>query len=339
MTYASALTAYLLSATALLADPAGYALKTFNTPHQDNPIEGAIWYPATPKGAAQVVNQNPVFYGVPVQQDAAPASGQRPTVLLSHGMGGNYKSLTWLGAGLAERGAIVVAVNHPASSTWDFDIRDGMNHWTRAQDLSAALDQMLADPTMGDLIDPQAIMAAGFSYGGWTALSLGGLTGNVAAYAAHCATYGAKSSHCDDIANAGVSFADLDAALWDASYKDPRISMVAAIDPALHWDLGDSHLSGLVSDVQLIALGEGEDRLFATDFGPEGSGFGAQLPDATLRTLAPASHFMALPLCKPKGAMILEEENDDPVCTDPVGADRAAVHAAIIDGLATQLGL
>ena len=36
---------------------------------------------------------------------------------------------------------------------------------------------------------------------------------------------------------------------------------------------------------------------------------------------------------------ILKEEGDDPVCTDPKGTDRAAVHATIINEIAGELGL
>jgi hypothetical protein len=39
------------------------------------------------------------------------------------------------------------------------------------------------------------------------------------------------------------------------------------------------------------------------------------------------------------GAVILEEENDDPVCTDPAGTDRAALHGEIIAAMTAQLGL
>ena len=39
------------------------------------------------------------------------------------------------------------------------------------------------------------------------------------------------------------------------------------------------------------------------------------------------------------GASILAEEGDDPVCTDPVGSDRAAVTAQILTAIADHFGL
>ncbi len=46
-----------------------------------------------------------------------------------------------------------------------------------------------------------------------------------------------------------------------------------------------------------------------------------------------------LPLCTENGAAILKYENDDPVCTDPIGADRAAIHAQVITATKAHLGL
>lgn len=318
------------------ADPAGYDTFSVSAPHHGRALQGAIWYPASGLGREMVIAENPVFHGVTVSGNAPIADGEHPLVLLSHGLGGHFRSLAWLAAGLAERGAIVIAVNHPNSTWGDFDIEASLDHWTRVQDLILALEWALADPGVGPYADTGRIMAAGFSYGGWTALSLGGLRGSIAGYAAHCRIYQATSTHCQDIA-AETDLLALSAEKWDASYADDRITHVAAIDPGLIWGLESVHVSGLIDRVTLIGLGDGDDRLVATDF--DASGFAELLPDADILRLMPAFHFSALPLCKPKGAAILEEEGDDPVCSDPGGTDRAALHAAIIDRLATDLGL
>ena len=238
---------------------------------------------------------------------------------------------------LAAQGALVVSMNHPASSTFDFDMRRGLKHWTRARDMSRALDKLMDDPTFAGRIDTSRIMAAGFSYGGWTALSLGGVTANLAGEIAECEVQQDASSHCADLAEAGVSFADMDAAMWNASYKDNRITHVAAMDPALHHGFTAKNVVNLDANTLLIGLGEGEDRLVATNF--DASGFSDLLPDAEIIRIAPAYHFSLLPLCKPAGAAILKEEGDDPVCTDPGGADRAQIHAQVSAALSEQLEL
>ena len=180
-------------------------------------------------------------------------------------------------------------------------------------------------------------MVAGFSYGGWTALSMGGVVGNHAAYVDHCDTYEAQSSHCAGLAQAGVTVEGISEISWNASYADPRVTHVTAIDPGLIWGLDRAATADVIDNVRLIGLGQDADRLFATDF--EQSGFDDLLPFAQIDTIAPAMHFTALPLCKPMAAAILLEEQDDPVCTDPAGTDRAAVHDAITSFMLRDLGL
>ncbi|MDE0045157.1 MAG: hypothetical protein OXU19_04750 [bacterium] len=327
----------LIPALAAEADPAGYRTLSMPAPHHERMLEGAIWYPTDEPGDEVVIAGNAVFHGVTVSENAPMADGQHPLVMLSHGLGGHVRSLAWLAAGLAERGAIVIAVNHPNSTWGDFDLEAMLEHWTRVQDLSLVLDKTLADSDFAQHVDPQRIMAAGFSYGGWTALSMGGLRSNQEGFTTYCREHRARSAVCQDLARAGINVGALSAETWAASYADDRITHVAAIDPALTWGLNAGHASDLVGHVTLIGLGKGDDRLAGTDF--DASGFAGLLPDADILRLAPASHFSALSLCKPGAEAILEAEGDDPVCTDPDGTDRAGVHAAIIDRLAADLDL
>ncbi|MXY33892.1 MAG: hypothetical protein F4Y60_07345 [Boseongicola sp. SB0664_bin_43] len=315
----------------------GFRPISVEAPHHGRPVAGGLWHPTEAAGHATVIAENPVFHGVEVIEDAPMADGPAPLVLLSHGLGGSMRSMAWLATGLAERGAIVVAVNHPNSTWGDFDMEAALDHWTRVADLSLALATVLADPEFADRIDPDRIMAAGFSFGGWTALSMGGVTGRIDRYPEHCEVYDASASHCQELASGGTELRNQLAVAWDASYKDPRVTHVAAIDPALVWGLERSDAAALVENVTLFGLGGGEDRLAATDF--DASGFVDLVPHAAVERLVPAWHFSMLPLCKPAGAAILEEENDDPVCSDPDGADRAALHQSVIDRIAIDLGL
>lgn len=329
--------ALILTAPFAHADSAGVSDLSIEAPHHGRPLTGTLFYPTEGGGTEVLYADNPVFEGVPALKDAPMADGTYPLVLMSHGLGGHVRSLGWLSIALAERGAIVVAVNHPNSTWGDFDLRAGMDHWTRAQDLKTALDSLLADPQIGARIDTTRITAAGFSYGGWTALSLGGLRGNLEGAAAHCETYGDASSHCGDLKRGGVDWSDLSAEDWNADYSDARVSAVFAIDPALTWRMGADNAENLVDDVTLVSLGEGENRLLATDF--DLAELPAALPDAQIVRIPSGAHFSVLPVCKPMGAVILEEENDDPVCTDPAGTDRAALHGEIIAAMTAQLGL
>mgnify|MGYP000701758209 CR=1 FL=1 len=318
-----------------LADPmAGVTEIELHAPHHDRSMKAAIWYPTQDQGAPLPFAENAVFHGTEVLRGAAPIPGQYPVVLLSHGMGGNYMTLQWLAAGLAERGALVLTVNHPNSSTWDFDMAQGARHGTRAMDMRHALDWLQGSDYAG--LTDDRVLAAGFSYGGWTALSLGGVRGNLAGYRASCAAW-VENGHCRDLERLGVDLGALDERVWNADYSDARITGVVAIDPGLHWGLSEQDVAGLDVPVRVIGLGTGSDRLFATDV--DASGFSAMLPKGAVRWLSPASHFAMLPVCKADGAAILKAEKDDPVCDDPEGADRAFLHGLVLEEIVQALGL
>ncbi|GHB42256.1 dienelactone hydrolase [Pseudovibrio japonicus] len=327
----------IATASQAVAAPAGLRLTSIDMPHHDKEASATIWYPNGGGGDMTIFAENPVFQGVDAAMNAEVRDGVYPVVLFSHGMGGTARAQAWLAAGLAERGAIVVSVNH-AYSTWgDFNMTKGVRHWTRALDMSEALDALLDDPDFGGRIDPSRVMAAGFSYGGWTALSLGGLRGNHTGIVGACTNFIETMEACDLLLSDAVNMQGLEAVDWNASYADARITHVAAIDPGFVWGLTAENAATLIPNVLLIGFGGAEDRMQATDF--DQSGMASLLSDAQILRFDPSFHFTAMPLCKPEGEAILIEENDDPVCTDPAGTDRSSVHDDIIDAMAEQLGL
>jgi predicted dienelactone hydrolase len=137
----------------------------------------------------------------------------------------------------------------------------------------------------------------------------------------------------------GAEISAIDRTKYEASYKDNRIVATAAIEPGLTWGLTASDVARLDVPVLLIGLGQGKDRLEATDTSATGSNFEALVPTAKVEHIAPAMHFTALGICKPAGETILIEEKDDPVCTDPAGTDRKAVLNKIIELLAEHFKL
>lgn len=331
--------AFLLPVNAALAaDTVGLTRLDLPAAHHGRDVQTAIMYPAS-GGTETVLGENPVFFGTSVNEQAQALPGKYPVVLLSHGWGGNYLRMGWLARGLAAKGAVVVAVNHPNSTTGDLNYQSALNHWTRAQDLSAALDHVLQDPAFAAVIDPSRIYAAGYSYGGWTALSLAGLKGRAEGFDQYCRAAGDGSDFCRELKKAGVEISSFDRTKWHASYKDRRVAAAVAIDPGLTWGLTARDASELDVPVLLIGLGQGKDRLQATDTSAAGSNFEAVFPAAKVEHVAPAMHFTALGTCKPAGEAILIEEKDDPVCTDPPGTDRKAVQDRIISLLAKHFEL
>lgn len=333
-----ALALFMPVSAAHAADKVGMTTLSVPAAHHGRDIKMGIMYP-TDGGTQMMLGENPIFFGTTVYEQAKPLPGKHPVILLSHGWGGNYTRMGWLGTGLAAKGAIIVAVNHPNSTTGDLNYQSALNHWTRAQDLSAALDYVLNDPALAAVIDPTRIYAAGFSYGGWTALSIAGLKGRSEGFDHYCKAAGDGSEFCRELRNEGFEISSLDSVKWHASYKDKRIAAAAAIDPGLTWELTASDVDGLDMPVLLIGLGEGKDRLEATDTSAAGSNFEALFPAAKVEHVAPATHFTALGICKPAGEAILIEEKDDPVCTDPPGTDRKAVQDRIISLMAKHFEL
>lgn len=321
------------------ASPPGLVLESISAPHHGRNMDVAIWYPGT-GGTETLFADNPVFQGGQVLQDAVPAPGKHPVILLSHGMGGSYLSLNWLASGLAAKGAIVISVNHP--NGWFKDRKNAklFNHWTRAQDLSTALDAVLADPRFAAAADKDRVYATGFSFGGWTALSFGGAIAGATGNKDYCKGAGTRTPFCTDLNTFNVNPAETEPALWRASQKDARIKAVAAIDPGLTWGMTPDDVKELdAANLLLIGLGSGTDRLYATDTSAKGSNFEALVPKAHVEVLAPAVHFTGMPICKPAGEAILAEEKDDPVCTDPAGGNRQAVHDQIISLISKHFGL
>jgi len=339
MKYALTAMFVLLAVQTAAAEPAGFRSFAIPAEHHGREMTGAVWYPSAGGGEAVSFGENGVFHGTRVLDGARMAEGPFPVILASHGLGGHIGALGWLTAGLAEAGALVISVNHPNSTREDFDLQEGLKHWTRTEDLRAALAWLAAEPELAAIADLSRIYAVGFSAGGWTALSLGGLRADLEGYAAHCKTAPPSPWQCADLTRRGADLTAYSPTEWNAGRKDGRVRAVAAIDPALTYGLGKDHARELVDKVLLIGLGSIETRLPATDFSETGSGLAAHLLHAEIEIMAPAAHFSALPPCKLRGAAILAAEGDDPVCDDPPGTDRAALHKRIVARIAAFLGL
>lgn len=306
-------------------DLPGYDRLDVEAAHRAGMVAASVWYPASTEPYAVPIGENPVFRGSPARVGAAVAEGRFPIVLLSHGSGGNMDGLGWLSSELARAGVMVLAVNHPGSTSRDSSPRRSVDLRAREADLSAALDAVLANPAFAPHVDPQRIVAAGFSLGGATALNLGGLKADPADFATYCTTFGDSVQDCAFLKSGGVDPAALPAG-FSQTEGDQRVTAVVAIDPAF----GDSYTAESVAAfgkrALLVNLGGEADRWRAVDVGPSGANLAARLPGARYTVIKPAWHFSFLGLCKPEAAALLLAEKDDPVCDDPAGADRADVH-------------
>jgi predicted dienelactone hydrolase len=322
---------------ALASELPGYDLLPVPVSHRARDLEAAVWYPAKQNGYRSSVGDNPAFHGTAVYQGTAPKKGIYPLVMVSHGSGGNIQNLGWLTGALARDGAIVAGVNHPGSTTGDSSPRRSVRHWDRPKDVGAALDAVLDDPVFGPLVDRERIYVLGFSYGGLTALSLGGARPDKARFLSYCAELGEEALDCEFFRKGGVDLRGLPRTDFEQDLRDPRFSRIVAIDPAFGYAFTDESLAGMTMPVHLVNLGLAPDRWKAIDAGPTGNRLSARLPGASFAEFERANHFTFLGVCKPEAARLLEEEGEDPICDDPEGGDRRLTHDLLIDDISRFL--
>ena len=108
----------------------------------------------------------------------------RPTVIISHGLGNDRTSYTYLGQHLASHGFVVINVEHPGSNAEQInallvgqsaDVVANEEFIARLQQISALLNYLEREATeYGSLINFAQVGLVGQSFGGYTALALAG---------------------------------------------------------------------------------------------------------------------------------------------------------------------
>ncbi|MEM7707204.1 MAG: prolyl oligopeptidase family serine peptidase [Pseudomonadota bacterium] len=295
------------------------------------PVGTTVWYPAM-EGAEQEPWEVGVFRagwsapGAPL----AEYDKKLPLILLSHGTGGAALQLSWLAETLAANGFLVAAVNHHGNTAAEetYQPQGFMLWWERTLDLSFAIDELLADERFGLRIDPARIGVAGFSLGGYTALSLSGAVTDRARWEAFCRLDETNPS-CVPPPEAGLSTKELTAltendAATKASlvrsnerFRDPRIRAAFVLAPVLAPAFGPESLAAIQLPVRLVVGSQDQQALPATNAEP----LAAQIPGAQLLVLDGVAHYTFLARCSLKGRFFVKT-----LCKDPKGIDRAAIH-------------
>lgn len=150
----------------------------------DRSLPLVIWYPARTAASdrratyrASLVSEPPrppAHFTVPALAVAgAKAAGQGyPIVLLSHGYNNDPVMLSWLGENLATKGYVVVAIRHRDPAITD-TAKTPATLIRRPLDITYVL-RRLRDGLLGPLGDPTRIALAGYSFGGYGALTVAG---------------------------------------------------------------------------------------------------------------------------------------------------------------------
>lgn len=334
--YASSLA--ILFAASAHADPTvGFDHFTMEADHRVGPVAAGLWSPVGRATYAGEIGGNAVFEPVKAYIGAALPDEKLPLIVVSHGSGSSMDGTAWLAAGLAERGALVLVLNHPGTTTGDSSPRQTVRLSERAADMSAALDHVLADPYFSERINRDQITALGFSLGGSTVLGLAGLELDAEAYRDYCRKFGETAQDCLFLMRGGVDFDNLPQE-FSINMADERFSSFVAVDPGFTYAAVPESAEVINRPVQLISLGDSF-PWFATDVRAEGSGLADMLPNVTHTVIPDAYHYSFLPICTENAPKLLLEEGEDPICDDPEDWDRSTAHEASIRAITQFLKL
>ena len=299
------------------------------------PLKTTIWYPAT-DGAEMseilIPHNNPVFSGgwasrgAPIKNDQ-----QRPLIIMSHGTGGSAYQLMWLGRRLAAAGYIAAAVDHHGNTAAEdaYDARGFRLFWERAQDLSVVLDQLVADPKFGSMIDQNRIGAVGFSLGGYTVIAASGGIINLDQLDAFCSgprrdtTCEPQTEYADN-ARDFEKLKDTPSAAksltrHSQSFLDSRIKATIALAPALGMAFTKESLAAIEIPVHIV-VGEA-DKIAPAATNAQVIADSIPGTKYTLLKGGPG-HYVFLNQCTSRGIRYV------PICKDNEGVERAKVHMA-----------
>jgi predicted dienelactone hydrolase len=214
---------------------AGYRFYKWADARRQRPVWVDLWYPANDQS-----DERQISYGLghgSVAKDAGVATGRVsfPLVVISHGASGSAPNYGWLTEYLARKGMIVLGVSHYGES-WRYgpdavDPNAVTRLWTRPQDCTFALSQILQEKLFKGRVDPTRIAAIGHSSGGATVIALGGATFDPVALRTYCQSEIARN---DRGCKYGRDLRELPPTPPEAteSHQDPRIKAVVMLDPA-----------------------------------------------------------------------------------------------------------
>ncbi|WP_426505938.1 alpha/beta hydrolase family protein [Serratia proteamaculans] len=298
-------------------------------------LNSRIYYPTTETHQQRIIGANPVFTGINSQPDAAVASGRFPLIVISHGSGGNNASQGWLAAVLAQQGIIVVAANHPGSTTGNSVPALSAELWLQTEDISALISAITAEPQWDKVINRRMIGVIGHSKGGYSAIATIGGRVRLADFISGC-RQAPQSPNCQFYTRAKVDLGALSARQFDADNTDPRIRFAVALDPGMVPYLLPASLRRLSAPLLII-----EPQRFEPDSplpglgGTELAKDAGQQPIDALR-LSKGNHFDFIPLCKPNGRQILAaEEKDAAVLCASSNTQREWVHQKTVAAIMT----
>jgi len=307
--------------------PVGIQEHSFVDSTRDRTLNAYVWYPTAASGNAQLFDSNPVFFGFSAVKDAPLPTTAHPLVVLSHGSGGNKANQGWLAVELAKLGAVVVAANHPGSTSRDSAPATNILAWNRPLDIQFLLDALIQNESLAPIIDSEKISAIGHSLGGYAVLAAAGAQLSMDEFQRYCTEFPANPD-CLFYKAGGVDLNAVDKTKFSANYKDERIKGVVSIDPAYARSFQASSVQSLPPTLLLspVAKPGSIDDLQVDHL------YSQFTNDTQHIKMEGVHHFTFMPRCKPMGKPILSivEKGANVLCAAERGTTRQDAHALAV---------
>ncbi len=193
---------------------------------------------------------------VPTRETLPAALSPWPTVVISHGLKSDRTSFVYLAEHLASHGYAVIVPEHPGSNTEQFqallegranEIADPSSFIHRPLDIRFLLDALDASAEFGFQLDLSQVGVFGQSFGGYTALALGGAQPNAAQLEQSCEAI-------DESWNVSLALQCRALAVMPlpANLQDPRVNSLVVINPFTSAVFGAQGLASLAVPTLMI---------------------------------------------------------------------------------------
>lgn len=294
-------------------EPTRVGIKEFVTqdPMSGRTMNNAVYYPSDT--AVKTTRVGP--YTSLAETNAQPNVGKHPLIVLSHGSGGSRMEEHDYAEALARNGYVVLALDHPGDN---YQKRDGVKKDTvligRPVQASHALDTLLKDTQWQPLVDSNKIGMMGFSMGGYTSLVVAGARPSSAAAIDYCMRNGVKEVACE-----GES-PDLSKFGQYPQVSDPRVKAIFIMAPV--GMIFDRQGLQAVTVPTYMYIADADQILKPSD---NGERIKPYLPNLKgYQVVQGAGHTVFTAPCPARLKRFAP-----PLCNDPVGVDRVAVHEKI----------
>jgi predicted dienelactone hydrolase len=192
-----------------------------------------------------------------------------PVIVISHGLGSNLTSFSYLAQQLASYGFVVAVPEHPGTSTQRVDeYLAGQFNYTpagganeiinRPLDIKYLLDTLVqkakTNPAWGKQLNLQQVGVWGQSMGGYTVLAAAGASLNYKNMQLQCPKLST------DVLSFNVSLPLQCTSIYDkattANFRDPRVKAVIAVNPLTSLFFGQSGMSQITVPTMLVSSSE-----------------------------------------------------------------------------------